>query len=970
MADNLTPGELFHSMTPSPGRTRTVSVGAREFEVQIIGQLGRGLDVFDVRSGGHGEVFLCARTESSDPATALAAKMLPRNILLDPVRRRAFIRECLLAVQLSALPGFVSSQIHEIHGMPALVMLATLPDADGVVNLRDLVQGRPIPAALIAFLAWCIADSMAMGDTALPGLVHGDLKPENILMFVGTPHIADFGVARSLRHGTGRDTMAGTPAYLAPEARRPGAELTQATDVFAFGRILEDLLGNAALHADRETVDLLARVAGHCMAIAPSDRPQTFREVADELRPLFDENAEPVENRYLARQLLGMQSMSFSAVFPDTTIESLIALRQWDLVLDAIERHPADTRDAYLWHKHGLALTCLGRDEESHESLRIALARAEYEIETFGQLRRYGPDAEPHPILSILFDLAQLHLNMGELDQAARMLENLIQEPGTPAYFRRRTAEVLAVTVSRMGQFDRADTLLLSVAHSEENPDAVVENIVLRAQIRRENEQAITAVELLQGAIAARPGKARFHAMLGETLLLDLGQAELAAVAYENALLCGDLSTGILAGHLGCRLLSADDEQAADRLREEAGQRFGPDLVDVAWPSALRLVQLFRGAVDAEPASPATGSPAHVRDHGDVRIDVNDVGFYTFDIYHSHDDDGFLELLASRYTHLTTTFTLATMRGTPIVFTQCVSCHTDVTTNRPVGSAYLCRECGVLNHVVPLIGGRYAELRRAADEALSRTEDPADGQICCVVVQPSSPASEHMLEQAHELARTNGLEPASPDHPAVFMAYLREVSRGNLRVVLQPIGAVYRFPAGSRHCASLTPAPVENYLMDVRRHFGVRVESISARIDLAGHDFTTLIYSDRLDDAERLNQAEPDVGIRQYHAVFLAHLRLIRNDVSGAGRCAAEAIRLDETDAAAWVAKGYAEMLSGRDDEAQFCVQRALEIDALGSSALALLAALQHWSGEEVETVRTTLSRAIALGTLRLNQGL
>jgi len=75
------------------------------------------------------------------------------------------------------------------------------------------------------------------------GYVHGDVCPGNLLVHDDHVTLIDLGVARRIGES---GTVRGTHAYMAPEQVR-GEAWTPATDVFALGVVLWELVSGARL---------------------------------------------------------------------------------------------------------------------------------------------------------------------------------------------------------------------------------------------------------------------------------------------------------------------------------------------------------------------------------------------------------------------------------------------------------------------------------------------------------------------------------------------------------------------------------------------------------------------------------------------------------------------------------------------------------------------------------------------------
>ncbi|SFI96033.1 serine/threonine-protein kinase [Amycolatopsis sacchari] len=271
-------------------------------ETQDEGRLIAGRYRLERRIGGGamGLVWL-AKDELLDRTVALKELVLPATLTAEEAEqaRKRAAREARIAARLQHRYAITVFDVADDGGMPVLVM-EYLPSQ----SLAEVLNARgPMPPAEVARIGAQAAEALAAAHEA--GIVHRDVKPGNILLAEdGTAKITDFGISRAVDDGTltGSGALAGTPAFLSPEAAR-GEKPTAASDVFSLGATLYAIVEGRFPYGDTDNQMALlyaaaaGRVAppqqagpltellGRMMSVAPADRP-SMAEAAAELRKI------------------------------------------------------------------------------------------------------------------------------------------------------------------------------------------------------------------------------------------------------------------------------------------------------------------------------------------------------------------------------------------------------------------------------------------------------------------------------------------------------------------------------------------------------------------------------------------------------------------------------------------------------------------------------------------------------------
>ena len=215
----------------------------------------------------------------------LAIKVMNASIASDAALRERFLREARAAGSLQH-PNVLT--IYDFGEADDHLFIA-MEFVEGS-DLSEMME-RAEPVSLALRLEIIIDSLHGLAYAHAHGLVHRDIKPANIRI---TPEnrakIMDFGIAHlPSSELTQSGVMIGTPQYMAPEQVVGGA-ITPATDIFAVGTVLYELLTGTKPFSGETPHAVLFNVV--------SKNPRPLRELVPSLPPKLD----PILAKALAKE--------------------------------------------------------------------------------------------------------------------------------------------------------------------------------------------------------------------------------------------------------------------------------------------------------------------------------------------------------------------------------------------------------------------------------------------------------------------------------------------------------------------------------------------------------------------------------------------------------------------------------------------------------------------------------------------
>ena len=264
-------------------------------------------------AGGMGAVYSARDQDLGQP---VAIKLLLPQVAHDPQMVARFLREAQAAAAIQNDHVVRVFSVGKTNtGVPFMVM-----EFLSGIGLDELIRTRgPVPVSEAVDL---VAEACrALGHAHALGIVHRDIKPSNLFLCScpdGSQRlkVLDFGISKLIpvldtpahEHDlTSTVQVLGTPIYMSPEQARSAKAVTAATDIWALGVVLYELLcGQAPFTADtlsaliaqivadnpvspsKRRADVpvaLGQLVMHCLEKLPERRPDSISEIARRLRP-------------------------------------------------------------------------------------------------------------------------------------------------------------------------------------------------------------------------------------------------------------------------------------------------------------------------------------------------------------------------------------------------------------------------------------------------------------------------------------------------------------------------------------------------------------------------------------------------------------------------------------------------------------------------------------------------------------
>jgi eukaryotic-like serine/threonine-protein kinase len=264
---------------------------------------------------GEGAMGVVYKARDSVLDRTVAVKVMNDAIARQEELRARFLREAQAAASLQ-------------H--PNVVSIYDLGEVDGHLYIAmEFVTGADLEALMAEHASLSLQEKLDIIIDVLSGLsfahkrgiVHRDIKPANIRIAEdGRAKLMDFGVAHlTTSNLTSTGASLGTPVYMSPE-QITGGKATGATDIFAVGAVLYELLTGTKPFDSQTLQGLFYKIL--------TEKPKPIREVTPGLPSALDHivekaMAKDASQRYqsaldMANDLTGVRAVLSGPSYPSS----------------------------------------------------------------------------------------------------------------------------------------------------------------------------------------------------------------------------------------------------------------------------------------------------------------------------------------------------------------------------------------------------------------------------------------------------------------------------------------------------------------------------------------------------------------------------------------------------------------------------------------------------------------------------
>jgi serine/threonine-protein kinase len=268
--------------------------------MQVPANIGK-YELLEFLGGGMSHVYRARDTIIDRP---VVVKLLTDDACKDAAAKARFLQEARLGGNIQHEHIVSVFDFGEHEGRPFIVMEYLKGE-----DLRDAIRGDR-SGSLVERMQIALEVAEALDYVNGRGIVHRDIKPENIHLDLNRRvKLMDFGIAKTADLSLTKTGMTmGTPYYMAPE-QISGKPVMAQVDIYAFGLVFYELLtgvrgvnGDAIEAVMYQILNLpldpapmvnagipppVRALVLRCVEKKPENRPQSFREVVEELSGLI-----------------------------------------------------------------------------------------------------------------------------------------------------------------------------------------------------------------------------------------------------------------------------------------------------------------------------------------------------------------------------------------------------------------------------------------------------------------------------------------------------------------------------------------------------------------------------------------------------------------------------------------------------------------------------------------------------------